>query len=171
MFALTFGNGSPSICDSEEPINLYFLVLTCVLFCLMVVLSFLGFQCFVLDNYSIPAEFAALSYKWFYLEILRSIFSLHYVVYTSRIQIYKLKNINMCRSFARLSPAFCPLLTKEEIYLKKKKRWLRFKHRAPKYHNFLPVVSVPLPGAARSWLDHLPIISLAKFPLDWCCVV
>lgn len=136
MFALTFGNGSPSICDSEEPINLYFLVLTCVLFCLMVVLSFLGFQCFVLDNYSIPAEFAALSYKWFYLEILRSIFSLHYVVYTSRIQIYKLKNINMCRSFARLSPAFCPLLTKEEIYLKKKKDGLGLNIEPPNITTF-----------------------------------
>jgi len=71
MFALTLSDGSLSICDSEKPINLYFLVLACVLFCLMVVLSFFGFQCFALGNYSIPAEFAALSCEWLYLEILQ----------------------------------------------------------------------------------------------------
>lgn len=114
MFALTFGDGSPSICDSEEPINLYFLVLTCMLFCLMVVLSFLGSQCFVLDNYSIPAEFAALSYKWLYLEILRSTVFPCIALFT--LAGYKFKNINTCRSLARLSPAVCPLFTKEEIY-------------------------------------------------------
>lgn len=71
-------DGSPSICDSEKPINLYFHVFTCMLFCLMVVLSFFGFQCFVLDNYSIPAESSAPSYEWLYLEILqKSWFSLH----------------------------------------------------------------------------------------------
>lgn len=82
MFALTLRDGSLSICDSEKPINLYFPVLARVLFCLMVVLSFLGFA---LGNYSIPAEFAALSCEWLYLEILQNhCFS---SVYTSKIQI------------------------------------------------------------------------------------
>lgn len=52
----SFWDGSPSICDSEKPINLCFLVFTLVLFCLMVVLSSSGSECFVLDHYSPPAE-------------------------------------------------------------------------------------------------------------------
>lgn len=69
----SFWDGSPSICDSEKPINLYFLVFTLVLFCLMVVVSFSGSESFVLDHYSIPAEPGARvmnGFTWKYFTVL-----------------------------------------------------------------------------------------------------